>query len=170
MKTKKIQKSYIDYGLGFPVQILDAPLVNIHGEWTLDLNLEKYERDIFFVLALKSVRLSGNEIKFIRHHLEMDLKSFGKRFGEVTHAAVIKWEKSGDSPTHMNWAIEKDIRLFIVNKVKPKVFLTAYSQFQEVTLPRKAHRMKISCLKNPQGISLTSPVVHLNLPRTQKTG
>ncbi|MBN22607.1 MAG: hypothetical protein CL678_15090 [Bdellovibrionaceae bacterium] len=140
--NKKIQKSYIDYGFGFPVQILNAPLKKIHGEWALDLNFEKYEKTVLFALALKPARLTGNEVKFIRYYFEMDLKSFGKRFGDVAHSAVIKWEKFNDEPTNMNWATEKDIRLAIVDKLKPKVLRKVYEELQE-TVPRKSHRIKI---------------------------
>ena len=79
----------------------------IQGEWVLDLNMEKYENAVLFALSQKPARLSGNEVKFIRYHFEMDLKSFGKRFGDVAHSAVIKWEKCEDEPTNMNWATEK---------------------------------------------------------------
>ena len=140
--TKKIQKSYIDYGFGFPIQILNAPLRKFQGEWTLDLNFEKYERTVLLVLSLKPARLTGSEIKFIRHHFEMDLKSFGKRFGDVAHSAVIKWERFEDEPTNMNWATEKDIRLAIVDKVKPRILRKTYEELQQIA-PRKAHRIKI---------------------------
>ena len=141
--NKKIQKSYVDYGFGFPVQIVGAPLVKIQGEWTLDINLEKYEKAVLFALAFKPVRLTGNEVRFIRHHFGMGLKHFGKRFGDVAHAAVIKWEKFQDGPTNMNWSTEKDIRLAIVDKIRPKVLRVAYEKFQNVA-PRKAHRIKIA--------------------------
>ena len=120
--NKKTQKSYIDYGFGFPIQIINASLVKIRGEWVLDIDFEKYEKTVLFSLALKPARLTGNEIKFIRHHFEMVLKDFGKRFGDVAHSAVIKWEKFEDEPTNMNWATEKDIRLAVVDKLKPRFF------------------------------------------------
>ncbi len=142
---KKIQKSYIDYGCGFPVHIANAPMVKIRDEWTLDLNFEKYEKIVLSALAAKPGRLTGNEIKFIRYHFAMDLKSFGKRFGDVSHSAVIKWEKSQDRPTNMNWATEKDIRLAIVDKLNPetpKALSEAYKKFQTIA-PKKAGRINI---------------------------
>jgi DNA-binding transcriptional regulator YiaG len=143
MNAKKIQKTYIDNGFGFPVQMLNAPLKKILNEWTLDLNFEKYERAVLFALATRPVRLSGNEIKFIRHHFEMDLKKFGNRFGDVAHSAVIKWEKFNDAPTNMNWATEKDIRLAIVDKLRPRSLRKVYEELQEIA-PKKAHRIKIN--------------------------
>ncbi len=142
MNQTKIQKTYVDYGFGFPVKLLNAPLKKIQKEWVLDLNFEKYEKAILLAVALKSSRLSGNEIRFIRHSFEMDLKAFGKRFGDVAHSAVIKWEKCGDLPTQMNWATEKDMRLAIVDKIKPKIFRKVYGEFKDV-LPRKAQRLQL---------------------------
>ena len=142
MERKKVKKSFVDYGFGFPVLIVDAPLKSIQGEWVLDVNFEKYERAVLWALAMKPVRLSGNEIKFIRHHFEMDLKSFGERFGDVAHSAVIKWEKSGDEPSNMGWSTEKDIRLAIVDELKPKTLRKAYDELREIA-PRKIQRIKI---------------------------
>lgn len=145
MKNKKIQKSYIDYGFGLPVQIINAPFKKIRGEWVLDLNFKKYERAVLLALAMKPGRLSGNEVRFIRHHFEMDLKKFGIRFGDVAHSAVIKWEKRGDDITKMGWAIEKDIRLAIVNSIRPKIFYQAYKDLQAI-MPKKCRRIKIDSL------------------------
>ena len=142
MERKKVQKSYIDYGFGFAVQILDAPLKNIHGEWVLDLNFEKYERAVLWALSMKPVRLSGNEINFIRHHFKMNLKSFGKRFGDVAHSAVIKWENCGDHTTNMSWSTEKDIRLAIVDEIKPSILRKAYEELQDIA-PSRPQRIKI---------------------------
>ena len=62
----------------------------------------------------------------------MDLKKFGSRFGDVAHCAAIKWEKCGDNVTKMGWAIEKDIRLAIVNNISPKLFHQAYENLQTI--------------------------------------
>ena len=136
MKNRKIQKIFLDNGFGFPIQILDAPMRKVRGEWCLDLNLVKYEKAVLVALALKSTRLTGNEIKFVRHHFKMNLKSFGKRFGDVAHSAVIKWEKNGDNSTNMNWACEKDIRLFVINTVNPSYLRKLYTGLEKVALSK----------------------------------
>jgi DNA-binding transcriptional regulator YiaG len=138
MKSKKIQKSYLDYGFGFPVQILNAPLSKVRGEWVLDIDFEKYEKAVLLALALKPARLTGNEITFIRNHFSMTLKSFGKRFGDVAHSAVIKWEKFKDDPTNMNWPTEKDIRLFIINELNPTILVSVYKKLEKVASPRSS--------------------------------
>jgi DNA-binding transcriptional regulator YiaG len=142
MSQKKVQKSYIDYGFGFPVQLLNAPFKKVREEWVLDLNFEKYEKAVLMALVLKPARLTGNEVRFIRHHFEMDLKAFGKRFGDVAHSAVIKWEKFSDQPTNMNWATEKDIRLAITDKLNPKSLRRVYENLEKVA-ESKPHQLKI---------------------------
>ncbi len=143
MKNKKIQKSYTDYGFGFPVQIINAPLSKIRNEWVLDINFEKYEKAVLFALSLKSARLTGNEVKFIRNHFSMTLKDFGTRFGDVAHSAVIKWEKFADAPTNMNWPTEKDMRLFIINELKPKILVDVYEKLEKVASHRPS-KIKIN--------------------------
>jgi hypothetical protein len=66
----------------------------------------------------------------------MSLKSFGERFGVVAHSAVIKWEKHEDGPTNMNWACEKDIRLFVINTVNPSYLRKLYTALEKVTLSK----------------------------------
>ncbi|MBL6991387.1 MAG: hypothetical protein ISR65_16510 [Bacteriovoracaceae bacterium] len=142
MNDKKNQKIYSDNGFGFAVQIYNAPLKKVRGQWVLDLNFEKYEKAVLIALSLKPTKLTGNEIKFIRNHFELNLKSFGKRFGDVAHSAVIKWERFDDKPTNMNWACEKDIRLFIVNELKPRLLRVAYTNLEKVA-PSKLSKISI---------------------------
>jgi len=143
MNEKKIQKLFIDNGLGFPIHIINAPLVKIRGQWVLDLDLEKYERAVLIALSHKPGRLTGNEIKFIRNHFQMTLKDFGIRFGNLAHSAVIKWEKFADQPTNMNWACEKDIRLFVVHELRPKFLAELYVELEKVASD-KVTNIKIS--------------------------
>lgn len=49
----------------------------------------------------------------------MTLQEFGERFA-VRHSAVIKWEKTKDNSTNMEWSTEKDIRLFIIDQLLPE--------------------------------------------------
>lgn len=112
MKENKIQKEYIDEGFGFPIKLLNVPMVKVRGVWTPDIDYNKLTTEVLKVLARKPTRLTGNEIRFIRLQAEMTLVEFGQRFG-VTHANVKKWENCGDRATNMQWSTEKDIRLFV---------------------------------------------------------
>lgn len=132
MMDKKTVKHFDDYGFGFQVRILHAPLVKIRGEWILDIDPKRFQRSLLASLATKPVRLTGNEIRFIRLALEMTLSKFGQKF-DVSHAAVIKWEKSGNRGTGMSWSTEKDIRLFIASRIQPKPseFVAVYKKLEE---------------------------------------
>ena len=128
METK-IQKEFIDTGFGFLIKLLNVPMVKARGVWTPNVNYNALANAVLFALSGKPSRLTGNETKFIRNHFQMTLQAFAKRFS-VSHVAVLKWEKMKDTPTLMNWATEKDIRLFIIDKLRanPKDFAKLYSE------------------------------------------
>ena len=134
---KKIQTKFIDYGLGFPVTLLDVPMVKFRGHWTPRIKYSVYHKDILLQLSRLDSRLTGAHVRFIRTYFEMTLQEFAKRF-VVTHPAVIKWEGMGQKPTGMNWSTEKDIRLFIMDelKVSPKKFQSSYQKLEKVTKKR----------------------------------
>lgn len=128
-QPRKTQKEFVYQGFGFPVVLLEVPMVRVRGQWTPDVNYEALSRRLLVALASKPARLTGNEIHFIRHSLGMTLKEFAGRFGGVSHPAVIKWEQAGDAPTTMNWAVEKDVRLEVLRsatKTSPGAFVEAY--------------------------------------------
>jgi DNA-binding transcriptional regulator YiaG len=132
MDRKKLERKKVkefEYkGFGFPVTFVNVPVVLAHGVWTPDINYNKVMEQVLVALAMKPARLTGNEIRFIRHSLKMNLAQFGKRLG-VTHPAVMKWEKTGDRPTGMNWGSEKDLRLEIVKaRLKPEKFVSAFDE------------------------------------------
>jgi len=137
--NSKIQTRYIDYGLGFPVTLLQVPMLKVRGKWTPNINYNILFEEVLRSLANFDGRLTGAQIKFIRHHFEMTLQDFAERF-VVTHPAVIKWEKTTDKATGMNWSTEKDIRLFIINQLNTKSgdFQALYQQLEKVPKKRRA--------------------------------
>lgn len=142
MKTK-VQKVYHDHGFGFPVTLLNVPLVWLRGEWIPAINQKKLQALVVKALVVKAGRLTGNEVRFIRLFSEMTLEKFAVRF-DVTHPAVLKWERAKDQATGMGWTTEKDIRLFAFKSLEPKPqqFLMAYDKLVEVA-PAKAGPLKI---------------------------
>ncbi len=132
MKTK-IQKVFHDHGFGFPVTLLNVPLIEMRGEWVPNVNQRKLQERVVEALVLKPSRLTGSEIRFLRVFLEMTLVQFAERF-DVTHPAVLKWERSENQATGMSWTTEKDIRLFALSKRAPRAqeFVVAYEQLTEV--------------------------------------
>ena len=85
------------------------------GEWFLDINLEKLQRDLLELLIRKPIPLTGDEIRFIRKYFELTTTAFGKLF-YVTHSAVLKWEK-GDVPPPTT---DVCIRFFVLEKLHKK--------------------------------------------------
>ena len=116
---RKIQKKYVDNALGFPVVLLNAPMLKVRGEWALHVNYNGYQRAVLLLLAHKPARLTGNEVHFVRAHFELTVRAFAKVFS-VKHPAVLKWEAKGNKPTRMSWSTEKDIRLFVLDKLDEK--------------------------------------------------
>lgn len=138
MKAKKIQKEFIDTGFGFPIKLLNVPMTKVRGVWTPYINYNRLAETVLMALCNKPVRLTGNEVQFIRLHFGMTLQMFAKRFA-VTHVAVMKWEKSGNQPTAMSWASEKDLRLFVFlqNKAKPDALAKLYISLNDVRVDKK---------------------------------
>lgn len=119
MKKTKTEKFFIDTGLGFPVVLINVPMIQIRDVWTPNIDYNKLTNEVLKSLVIKSSRLTGNEVRFIRLTFEMTLKEFAERF-YVTHPCVINWEKEKDNQTGMNWITEKEIRLFIFDKINQK--------------------------------------------------
>ena len=146
---KKIQKTYQDHGFGFPVTLLNVPMTEVRGEWVPMINQKELQERVLEALVLKHSRLSGNEVKFIRQFSKMTLEQFAERF-DVTHPAVLKWERTKNQGTGMSWTTEKDIRLFALNILEPKAkrFVVVYEQLTHVAL-EKHEAIKIDLEKMP---------------------
>lgn len=132
MQTKT-HKKYIDHSLGFPVVLLNAPMIKVRGEWALHVNYKEYQETVLRVLAHKPSRLTGHEIQFVRKYFTMTVRAFADQFS-IKHTAVLKWEKNGDSPTKMTWSTEKDIRLFVLDELEKQAteFRKLYRSLREV--------------------------------------
>jgi transcriptional regulator with XRE-family HTH domain len=108
-------------------------MVEIDGQWTLNVDYRHYEKALVRAMPQKPARLTGSEVKFIRLHFGMTLERFAARFG-LTRQAVMKWEKAGNATTSMAWSTEKDIRLFILDRkgVATSRFRAAYAALVEI--------------------------------------
>ena len=144
---RKRQEMFVYEGFGFPVVLMHVPMVHVRGAWTPDVDFNKLSDRLLEALARKPARLTGNEVRFIRHSVSMTLVQFARRFG-VTHPAVIKWERSCNRPTVMTWAVEKDIRLEILrsrSELEPKEFMAAYAELEEEAAARPERiRLEVS--------------------------
>ena len=125
---KKVQEEFKYHGAGYPVVLHHVPMIEIGGEWAVNMNMMIIDRLIFATLPKQKFRLTGNQIRFIRAVSDMTLQAFADRFG-VSHPAVKKWENAGNGPTNMSWSTEKDIRLFVLSQSKadPAEFQQCYN-------------------------------------------
>jgi len=141
---RKIKRSHLDHGFGFPVKLLNVPMTKVRGEWTPAINYNLLAEVVLKELCEKDSRLTGNEVRFIRQHFEMTLQEFAKRFG-VTHPGVLKWEAAKNKPTGMNWATEKDIRIFALLKLESKSseIVELYNMLEEVITGGKAEAVEV---------------------------
>jgi DNA-binding transcriptional regulator YiaG len=145
---RKFQGKLVYEGFGFPVALINVPMARARGAWTPDVNFNALSGALLEALARKPARLTGREVRFIRHSLSMTLEKFARRFG-VTHPAVIKWERSGNRPTVMAWAVEKDIRLEALrsaSRVASSGFLKAYRDL-ETQPAAKSGRVQLDVMK-----------------------
>lgn len=132
MKNKK-HKTFIFEGLGFPIKLINAPMIKDCDEWHLDVDMNKLMRVVIEALVYKSSAFSADEIQFIRTYLQMTTKEFGKMFG-VSHIAVLRWEngKNKIAPS-----LEFYIRLFVLDRlhVKDSEFRNFYKEtsLQEIS-------------------------------------
>ena len=119
MEKRKLVKRYIYEGLGFPVLLSNAPLIELRGIWTPDIDYNILQKSVLLGLAHHPSALTGNHVRFIRLWLGLTLSKFGELFG-LSHAAVLKWEKSKDKCAHISISTEREIRLLILDKILQK--------------------------------------------------
>lgn len=60
---KKSEKFYIYEGLGFPIHLTNFPMIEIRGEFTLDIDFNKLQKAVLLHLSHKKTPLTGNEVK-----------------------------------------------------------------------------------------------------------
>jgi len=140
----KIQKQFIDYGCGFPVILKDVPMVHVRGVWTPNVDYDVFHKAVLLALAHKPARLTGNQIKFVRHFVGLTLAEFGEYF-DVSHPAVLKWENAGDNVPRIKWSIERDIRLFILDKLNEtsRHIGKLYRELRSVARPPKSNKLNL---------------------------
>ncbi len=114
MKDKKIENLMYE-GLGFPIELIDAPMKKVFGEWILDINLSKLQLEVLKLLVHQPTPLQSSELRFIRKCFEMTTTAYGEVFG-VSHVAVLKWE-SGQIPSP---AMDMYIRMYVMDRLKAK--------------------------------------------------
>jgi DNA-binding XRE family transcriptional regulator len=128
--SKKIAKQFEYDGLGFPIMLLNVPLINIRGVEVPDINYNILQKNVLFILCQKSFPLTGNEVRFIRQFFKMNFTQFANTFG-VTYASVIHWENSKNNLAKITPSTELCIRLYILDflHANNKLFRETFRNF-----------------------------------------
>ena len=136
-KTKTTTITY--KGLGFPIRLVNVPMRKAFGEWVLDINFNQLQIAVLLVLAKKTAPLSGKEVRFIRHYLNMSTHAFAKLLG-VSHVAILKWEKE---ERKMAPGTEICIRLYVLDhlQVTDKEFRKIYLTFKPEVIAKKPSKI-----------------------------
>ena len=130
METKKETFTY--EGLGFPIELIDAPMKKVFGEWIIDIDMNKLQLFVLNGLIHKPYPLTGREIRFMRKFLGISTTEFGENLG-VSHATIIKWEKE---QAKVAPAQELYIRMHLLKHLSEKEFLTLFEEVTPKTLAK----------------------------------
>ena len=133
MKIKK----YIFNGFGFPVELNNVPTREIRGKIEPIINYKNLAVKVVSEICSDENKspLTGKQVFFLRNHLGMTLREFGKLL-EVTHPVIKQWEKCNDEPTKMSDSTEKILRLKMLESIgtKPARFMEV---FQNLDIDRE---------------------------------
>lgn len=124
MKEKK--ETFIYEGLGFPIELVDAPMKKVFGEWIIDIDMNALQLFVFKGLIHKSYPLTGKELRFMRKFLELSTTELGKNLG-VSHATIVKWEKE---QAKIGPSQEIYIRMFFFELFKDNELLNLYKEIK----------------------------------------
>ena len=97
-------------GFGFPVVLANVQTKVVHDEVVPDVNYNDLQALLFVALIRKPTRLSGAEIRFLRHHLEMTQDAFAKLL-KIERSLVSKWEGKDLKATGMTIHAEIFLRM-----------------------------------------------------------
>lgn len=127
---KKICDQFEYDGLGFPVILINCPIVDVRGVVVPDVDYNILQKSVLLGLCRKPVPFTGNEVKFIRQYLQMNYSEFAKQFG-VTHASIIHWEDSANHFAKIQPTTELCIRLHVLDVLHAnnKLFRETFRNF-----------------------------------------
>jgi DNA-binding transcriptional regulator YiaG len=138
----KIVKTYTFEGLGFPVQLTNVPMIEMRGDFILDVDFNKLQKSVLLHLCYKKTPLTGNEIKFIREYFSFTKTAFGHLFG-YSHSAVLKWENQEDTVARIAPTAEIYLRFYILDFLQ-KDALDFKELYHKIKIPELAKYLKPS--------------------------
>lgn len=130
--TRKIAKEYLEYGCGFPVRLINVPMVKDEDGWIPDIDYNRLDKLVLLEICKRPFLLTGNQVRFIRLFFEKTLEDFASIL-RVKHSSIIHWEKQKDNIAKITWGTELAIRLFVLFQLDPgtKQFHQDYASLME---------------------------------------
>ncbi len=102
--------------LGFPILLVDPPMVEVRGQHLPDVNLRDLQEAVFHLLVLKPARLTGAEVRFIRKYLRLRQADLARVLNMANHSVVSQWESREDEPSGMEYNTEVLLRIWMAAK------------------------------------------------------
>jgi len=102
--------------LGFPILLVDPPMVEVRGHQVPDVNLRELQEAVFRLLIGKPTRLVGAEVRFIRKHVRMRQADLARVLNMANHSVVSQWEGREDQFTGMEYNTEVLLRIWMAAK------------------------------------------------------
>lgn len=142
---RKVVKSFVYQGLGFPVILNHVPVIEVRGVWTPDVDLNLLQKVVLLGLAHQRSDLTGNQIRFIRTWLSFNQSDFGRLLG-VTHPAVVKWEKRGNRPARITVTTQRALRMMVIDRLlrKDEEFRQAFRIISELEFVDTSRSLEIN--------------------------
>jgi len=103
--------------LGFPILLIDPPMVTVRGETLPDVNMKDLQETAFAMLIIKPSRLTGSEVGFIRAYQHLRQADFAAVLNMANHSVVSQWESRLDNPTGMDYNTEVVLRLWMAGRI-----------------------------------------------------
>jgi DNA-binding transcriptional regulator YiaG len=102
--------------LGFPIVLVDPPMVSVRGHRVPDVNMRALQETVFRLLVTKPARLTGAEVRFVRKRLGLTQADLAGVLNMANHSVVSQWEAREDSPTGMEYNTEVLLRVWMAAK------------------------------------------------------
>jgi hypothetical protein len=141
MKSK-IQDEYVTEIFGFPVKILNCPMVEFEGQWLPKIDHERMGNLLFIELLKSKHRLTGHQVRFMREHL---------RLKQTDMKALCGWDQSNMSRTEANEdraAFLSDANLMGFKIQMGRLFIKKLEQELEEEMKREVNSVDLTPASN----------------------
>jgi len=106
-------KELVYEGLGFPIIIKNANVIEFRGEILPKVNHAELEEKVFEILVEQKQKMTGSQMQFVRGFMKKSQKEFAKDLGFSSHTTISSWEKMGNKATGMSSSVELAVRLLM---------------------------------------------------------